>query len=78
MAITIYAAMLMAVCNARRLSKDFFVQYKLYRYICLILLEKQFVEVWIPLDAHRISPVTFGNDHGNDIYVSVCPTEFIF
>jgi len=67
--------------GTRPLSKAFFVQCKLYRKICLILLEKQFVEVWrqwIHLNAHRLLPVTFGNDHGNHIYVSECTPIFLF
>jgi len=31
--------------GASPLSKEYFVQYNLHRYICRILLEKQFVEV---------------------------------
>jgi len=66
----------------RPLSKAFFVQCKLFWSSCLILLEKHFVEVWrqwIPLDAHRISPVTLGMITVQSfLCFSVRPTEFIF
>jgi len=67
----------------RPLSKAFFVQCKLYRYICLILLEKQFVEVWcrwILFDAH-ISNITCNLwewSWKSYLCFSVHPTEFIF